>query len=329
MSDVFKVQDLEVRKGEKKTGYLRISGKPAGYHEIPMTIINGSYEGPVMLVNGGEHGSEYNGPAACLKLITELDPKKLHGTVMIFPMVNTLAFEFRWMHSNPLDYRDLTGCYLPEIPTGGSGHPLISYQLANIFYNTVISRAKYRLNLHGGDLEEDLNETITFSKTGVDKERDEIGYAMARNFGLKYMRERLPKAGRPASQGLPMPITVSTEAGGMGRCQSDIVDRTFNGCINVMKYLKMLEGTPTIPPKAYIYNTTATYAKKGGFFISNVRAGQAVTKGQCLGVTKDLFGNIVEEIYSQTDGIVDMITSPAVFEGDYVIGIGGNVREVN
>jgi len=30
-----------------------------------------------------------------------------------------LAFEARWMHGNPIDYRDLGGCYLDEVPKGG------------------------------------------------------------------------------------------------------------------------------------------------------------------------------------------------------------------
>lgn len=328
MSDIFKIQDLEASKGEKVKGYLKIAEKPAGPYEIPIMIINGSGEGPVLLINGGEHGSEYNGPGACLRLMTELDPKKINGVVIIVPMVNTLAFEARWMHSNPIDYRDLSRCYIPEIIQGGSGHPLLSYQIATVFYKEIISKAEYRLNLHGGDIEEDLNETITYRKTGTDKKRDDIGLALARNFGLQYIRESLPRPGRGTRTGLEMPITIITEAGGMGRCQHDIIDRTFKGCINIMKYLKMLEGKPEIPPTAQVYNTYALYAKRGGFFISHVRAGDLIKQGQKIGVIKDLFGEILEELFAPTDGIVDMIFSPSIYEGDYLIGIGKNIRTI-
>jgi predicted deacylase len=325
--EVFKIQDLEVYKGEKIKGYLKISEKPAGKYQIPIMIFHGSRKGPVLLINGGEHGSEYNGPGACLRLMTELDAKMINGVVVIVPIVNTLAFEARWMHSNPVDYRDLSRCYVPEIPQGGSGHPLLSYQIAKVFYEEVISKADYRLNLHGGDLEEDLNETITYRKTGTDKKRDEMGLALARNFGLKYIRESLPRPGRKPSS-LKMPITIITEAGGMGRCQHDIIDRTYKGCINVMKYLKMIPGAPEIPPSAIVYNTYAIYAKRGGFFISHVRAGDEITKGEKIGVIKDLFGEILEEIIAPTDGVVDMIFSPAIYEGDYLIGIGKNIRTI-
>jgi len=255
---------------------------------------------------------------------------EIRGKVILAPMVNTLAFEARWTHGNPVDYRDLTSCYVSEIPRGGSGVPLISYQVARTFYNEVLSKADYRLNLHGGDLEEDLNESITYRKTGTDAEIDAASFDLARNFGWKWIRESLPRPSRRASrQRLPMPLSVSTEAGGMGRCQHDIVDRTFKGVLNVMKHLNMLEGKPDIPSTAKVYNTYLLYAKRGGFFISYVRAGDIISEGDVIGVIKNLFGETLEEIVVPTDGIIDMITSPAIYEGDVVFGIGKNIRTVS
>lgn len=326
---VFKVQDLEVPKGFKKQGFLKISEKPAGAHKIPITLINGSGDGPTLVVNGGEHGSEYNGPAACLRLMVELDPKEISGQVIIVPMVNTLAFEARWMHSNPIDYRDLTGCYVPEIPKGGSGHPKISYQVATTFYKEVLSKGDYRLNLHGGDLEEDVLMSTMYSRTGTDSERDAATLALARNFGWEWIREGIPRPGRTRFKRLPMPITVGTEAGGMGRCQSDIVDKVVRGVVNAMKHLNMLEGMPEIPPAAKVFNPYHLYAKRGGFFISNVRAGSLVSEGDVIGVIKNLFGETLEEIVVPTDGIVHMVTSPAIYEGDVVYEIGKDIRDIS
>lgn len=326
---VLKIQDLEVPKGYKKRGFLKISEKPAGPHQIPMTVINGSGDGPTLVVNGGEHGSEYNGPAACLRLMAELDPKEISGQVIIVPIVNTLAFEARWMHSNPVDYRDITGCYVPEIPRGGSGHPQISYQVATTFYKEVLSKGDYRLNLHGGDLEEDVLTSTMYRKTDTDAERDSANLALARAFGWEWIREGLPRPGRAYPKRLPMPITVVTEAGGMGRCQSDEVDKVFRGVINAMKHLNILEGTPEIPPIARVFNAYHLYTERGGFFISNVRAGDLVSEGSVLGVIKNLFGEVVEEIVVPTDGVIHMVTTPAIYEGDVVYEIGKDIREIS
>src|SRR5579864_3598243 len=130
MPDVVKVQDLEVQRGKKKRGYLKISEKPAGQHEIPITVINGYADGPRLLVNGGIDGSEYNGPAGVLRLQQELNPNEIKGSVILAPVVNTLAFEARWVYTNPVDFRGLSTAFVREIPRGGSGHPLISHQVA-------------------------------------------------------------------------------------------------------------------------------------------------------------------------------------------------------
>ena len=71
------IQNLEIPKACKKQGYLKFAKKPAGPYQVPMTVINGVEDGPMLLINGGVHGSEYNGPAATLRLMKELDPNSL------------------------------------------------------------------------------------------------------------------------------------------------------------------------------------------------------------------------------------------------------------
>jgi len=158
-------------------GYLEIMDKPAGKHKIPITLINGKGDGPTLVINGGEHGSEYNGPAGAIALMKELEPEHINGKVIIVPMVNTLAFESKWMHGNPIDYKDLTGYYVEEIPRGGSGHPKVTYYVTTTFYREVLAQADYRINLHGGDIEEDLMTGTMYRQTG-DKEKDKLNLSV-------------------------------------------------------------------------------------------------------------------------------------------------------
>ena len=323
MSDILKVQNLEAKKGEKKEGYLEIAERPAGLHKIPIMLINGIGSGSTLVINGGEHGSEYNGPAGCLALMKVLRPENIDGKVIIVPVVNTLAFETRWMHGNPIDYRDVTGSYVKEIPRGGSGHPKITYYLTKIFYQEVLTQADFRLNLHGGDIEEDLLTGTMYRMSG-DARKDELNLKLCRAFGWEWIREGLPSK---SSNELEFPLTVGTEAGGMGRCQSDIVSEVVRGCKNVMMQLGMMQGTPVVPQKAKVFNPYHLYAEHGGFFISNVRAGDMVKEGNILGTIKDLFGNTLEEIVVPTDGVIHMVTSPAIWQGDVVYEIGKDIRE--
>ena len=329
MSSLLKVQKLEASKGEKVQGYIDVMEKPAGKHVMPVTLINGEGDGPTLVINGGEHGSEYNGPAATLTVMKDLEPSMVNGRVIIVPVVNTLAFESKWMHGNPIDYRDLTGCYVENIPRGGSGHPKVSYYMATAFYKEVLSQVDIRLNLHGGDIEEDLLTGTMYRRTGDDKKDDE-NLALCRAFGYEWIRESLPRAGAvPTRRRLSFPMTVGTEAGGMGRCQSDIVEGVVDGIYNVMKHLNMLDGEPSIPEKAKVYHPYHLYADHGGFFISNVRSGDMVDEGDVLGVIKDLWGNTLEEIVVPTDGVIHMVTSPSIWEGDVVYEIGKDIREID
>jgi predicted deacylase len=325
MPDTLKVQNIKAPRGTKVHGYLHIMDRPAGRHEIPITLINGKGDGPTLVINGGEHGSEYNGPAGAIALMKELRPEDISGKVIIVPMVNTLAFESKWMHGNPIDYRDMTGHYVEEVPRGGSGHPKVTYYVTSTFYKEVLKQADYRINLHGGDIEEDLMTGTMYRQSG-DEGKDRLNLALCRAFGWEWIRESRP---RPSSNPMKFPLTVGTEAGGMGRCQSDIVEEVIRGCVNVMKELGMMEGEPVIPPKAYTYQPYHLYAEHGGFFISNVRAGSLVKKGQILGVIKDLFGETLEEIKVPTDGVIHMVTSPSIWEGDVVYEIGKDIKEID
>ena len=330
MSKVLKVQNLEAEPGTKVQGMLYIHEQPAYKHEVPMTLVNGAGDGPTICINGGEHGSEYNGPAGCLKLIQALDHNKINGKVILVPVVNTLAFEYRWMHGNPIDYRDLGGCYLDEVPRGGSGAPKHSYQLAITFYKEALAQSDYRLNLHGGDIEEDVLTGVMYSRFG-DDERDNKNLSMARNFGWDWIREgiRKPKPGQQAKPRKYMPMTVGTEAGGMGRCTKDLSDMVLKGCLNTLKYLGMMDGEPDIPKKAKVFNPYHLYAEHGGFFISNVAAGDLVSAGDTLGEIRNLKGQIIEEITVPTDGVIHMVTSPAIWEGDVTYEIGKDIREID
>jgi predicted deacylase len=329
MSDILKVQNIEAPKGTKVQGMLDIHATPAYQHKVPVTLVNGAGDGPTICINGGEHGSEYNGPAGALRLIQELDPNDINGKVILVPVVNTLAFEYRWMHGNPIDYRDIGRCYVEEVPKGGSGVPKHSYQLAITFYNEVLAQSQFRLNLHGGDLEEDVLTGVMYSRFG-DQERDDKNLAMARNFGWDWIREgiRRPRSGAPPRKRRYMPMTVGTEAGGMGRCTSDIVEMVVKGCKNTLKHLGMMDGKPDLPKKARVFNPYHMYAENGGFFISNVKGGDLVTKGDTLGEIRNLKGVILEEIVAPTDGVVHMITSPAIWEGDVTYEIGKDIREI-
>ena len=83
-----------IQSGEKFKNIVRIDNYP---YEIPYVVINGSAEGPVLMLTAGVHNQEFIGIQSAVELAREFDPDHINGTVLIFPMVNRSGFEHRTM----------------------------------------------------------------------------------------------------------------------------------------------------------------------------------------------------------------------------------------
>ena len=65
---------------------------PLGYHTIPVISLKRG-GGPVVLIVGGTHGDEFEGPAAIMRLINLLDPSMLNGQIIAMQGLNAPAFQ--------------------------------------------------------------------------------------------------------------------------------------------------------------------------------------------------------------------------------------------
>ena len=78
----------------KQVGFLMIPHSPNddawGVTRMPLAVIqNGS--GPTVVLEGGNHGDEYEGPIAICELIRELDPGRVQGRLILMPANNVHA----------------------------------------------------------------------------------------------------------------------------------------------------------------------------------------------------------------------------------------------
>ena len=91
--DVFKVGKIETISGEKISGFINVPpGEDSGELDIPVTVINGSKEGPVLALFAGVHGYEYPPVIAMMRLIKELNPKLIAGKIIIVHVANIPSF---------------------------------------------------------------------------------------------------------------------------------------------------------------------------------------------------------------------------------------------
>ena len=59
---------------------------------IPISMVKNG-EGPTVLLTGGNHGDEYEGPIALFDLARTIDPKQIRGRVILVPAMNYPSFQ--------------------------------------------------------------------------------------------------------------------------------------------------------------------------------------------------------------------------------------------
>src|SRR6266478_9465933 len=107
----FSVGTATAAPGQKANGYIEVpAGVDAGTN-IPVVVVNGSKPGPVLALVTGAHGTEYVSVIAVERLIVDLDPAKISGTVILIPLVNIASFEQKVPHVNPVDNKSMNRFY--------------------------------------------------------------------------------------------------------------------------------------------------------------------------------------------------------------------------
>lgn len=176
MSEILKIGEIEVEENMKRSGTLKVAGRSLSPIEVPITIVRGSSSGSTLCVLAGEHGCEYAGIEACVRLSKTISPKELSGTLIIIPVVNVPGFENRTPYVCPIDNVDLSSAW--------PGKKIVSHSISHIITHTifhqVIRKSNYVITLHGGDLVESLSDPcILLHKTG-NKKVDEASENMAK-----------------------------------------------------------------------------------------------------------------------------------------------------
>jgi len=323
MGNSIKVGNIQAEAGTKKTGYLKVKDLNGYGLEIPVMIINGVKKGPVLGVTAGVHPCEYTGIETVMRLYASLDPKGLCGTILAVPIVNVPGFQMRSAYVNPIDELNMNRIF----PGDSAG--TISYVMADVLFKEVVMKSNYLIDLHGGDLPEENLNFVIVEKTGR-KEVDKVSEEMGRAFNPEYMWVKGAAAGGlkiegglcSAANAAGIPGAVP-EAGMSAKVQEPCVRFLLDGVLNVMKQLKMVEGTPKIREPKIIKAQHVVKCKSAGFFTPTIKLGEVISKGAVIGRIRNPFGEVVEEVKSPVSGVFDFLMYHAsVLPGNALMIIG-------
>lgn len=311
-------RDATVQPGEKKKAYLAVTQTPGGQPlGFPLMVVNGSHDGPILLVDGAVHGDEYESGEAIRAIWRDVDPKSLKGAFVGVPVVNVPAFE-AGRRASPVDGMNMNRIF------PGKLDGFQTEQMAYYFYNEILVKCDMVVDMHGGGVALAISPTVIYREMGSDElqaKAKELAYATGVDLvwrgGGKWggaINVEGMRAGKP---------TITVELGGEGRCLDQFVDAQRKAIENVMKYYHMIPGTPDLPKERIIAPGSFDFSTKGGLFRTKKQLRALVKKGEVVATISDLFGDVVEEIRAPHDGIiVSQRTFATIHAGEWTVFVG-------
>ncbi len=320
----FTVGNANAARGQKATGTVEVPAGVDAALSIPVAVVNGAKPGPVLALVAGSHGTEYTSIIALEKLIGMLNPNEISGTVIIVPLINIQSFEQKVPHLNPVDKKSMNRFYPGKMD--GTQTDRASYLITK----EVVEKCDHLIDLHGGDLDESLRPYSYWTKTGNEKQ-DQISREMLLAFGLDHIiisadRPKDPQGSRylentASTRGKP---SITAEAGHAGTVETDDLNALINGCLNVMRYLKMLPGqTAAVEHPVWIEKVVTVASEQTGIFYPLVKRGTYVEQGMKIGYVTDYVGKTIFEARASASGVVLYVCAvPSMTKGATIANIG-------
>jgi predicted deacylase len=253
-----------------------------------------------------------------------ISPADISGTVIIVPLINIPSFEQKVPHVNPVDKKSMNRFYPGKMD--GTQTERASYMITK----QVVEQCDHLIDLHGGDTDESLRTYSYWTKTGNERQ-DRISREMVLAFGLDHIiisteRPKDPQASRylentATTRGKP---SITVEAGHAGTVETDDVNALVDGCLNVMRYLKMVSGAAsTVQHPVWIERIATLTSEQTGIFYPLVKRGTYVEQGMKVGYVTDYFGNVSFEARAPAAGIILYVCSvPSMTKGATIANIG-------
>lgn len=328
-AQTFAVGPVEAEPGSRASGFITVPAGVDAETVIPVSVIRGASDGPVLALIAGTHGYEYPGITALHRVRVALAPGELRGTVIMVHIANLPAFLGRSTYTNPVDDKNLNRVY----PGDANGSQ--SERIAHAITTQVIDQSDYLIDLHAGDGNEALRPYVYMPVTGeLELDRKARGLAVA--FGLDHIvidasRLRSIDDSRFTDQtalirGIP---AITTETGQLGSNDDHWVDMAEAGLWNVLRHLQMIPGDEQANEGiTWLGEYEVITSPQNGFFEASVRDGYTISSGAQIGVLRNYFGEEIAIVRAPFSGVINyVIGTPPVSSGEPVAMISKLVSE--
>ena len=294
-------------------------GKQIGYFHVPLSshddawgvvpvpvavIANG--QGPTVILEGGNHGDEYEGPIALGELIRELDPASVSGRLIFIPAINQPAVAAAY-RTSPVDGINMNRTF-PGDPLGTT-----TRQIAAFVNDVLFPLGDAFIDLHSGGSSLDIIPSAVI-EPGKSPEKHAANVAAATAFGAPITvvidNRGDPRTATAAAAQAGLTV-VGTEMAGGGTVSIDALALCRRGIRNVLAHLGVLAGggglAPETPSPVYELTPRAhVIVEDDGVLEPFHTLGTEVSAGERAGRVHFLTqpGRQPVDIHYRADGIV-------------------------
>ena len=323
--------DFSLTRG-KQRGHLAIpySHNLGGWANlrVPLCVIRNG-EGPVVLLMAGNHGDEYPGQVAILRLWRELEPEHITGTLILMPCLNPPAAKAATRLS-PLDGRNFNRCFPGD--AGGT----VSEMLAHYLTTVLFPMAEYVVDLHTGGrsmgflpcahmhLVADLQQRERMMRA-AEAYLTDVTFLYADVAGAGLLPSEAERQGK---------IVITTEMGGGETVPASIHRMCQAGLRNVLIHCGVLRGEEVMRARAARWvqaldRADYRFAPESGLYENCVELGEAVSKGDVLGQVHFLEqpDRAAIAVVAHADGLLVASRGPSIVgQGDCVAVVAREVE---
>lgn len=277
--------DIDLAREGRQVGSLLVTHsdnrQPLGHYPVPIIVLARG-KGPTVLLIGGVHGDEFEGPAALMRLVQALSLDEINGRVIILPALNTPAI-LATSRVSPLDGANMNRAF----PGDANGGP--TAMLAHYIEEMLLPKCDAAIDLHAGGKASVFAPSALATRV-ADNDLYEKNMALAHAFGAPviwqlggYNDDRSVNAAA-ARKGVPM---IAAELGGGGGCSPLDSDLAEHGVRRCLRFLGVTEGAAVQPPASRVVSVSSAqnnlYAPASGVFDRQFKAGDDVVTGQKAG----------------------------------------------
>jgi predicted deacylase len=280
--------------------------------KIPFTVLVGKKLKPAALIMAGVHGDEYEGPAAILDLVEEINPAALEGSIIFVPFANPEAFAAT-SRRHPADNGDLNRSF----PGEPQGKPTM--RLAHLLVSEFVSQADCIFSLHGWGKEALVHPYVEYPAGDSETARTSRQAALAS--GFEYVYPYLWPKGVLGNYALQRGIPIlEGEIGGMATITPHGQKLYHDAILRFLAHFNIFQFQAEVSRAQHgihVVHHQEIRASQNGLFQSRLTVGDAVSAGETLGVIRGLNGVHLVTLQAPCAGMVGVMrTLSSVTTGD-------------